>query len=260
MNVVGRELVEGRPTHLITIGQLANYAGVTIKAVRHYHRRGLLAEPSRDSSGYRRYSAEHAIELVKIRTLAEAGVPLAHIKELLVADPDQFATAITAIDRTLQERAERILRARERIAQLSAGDRLFVSAEVADLLSRLTKLGVSQRMVQLERDGWILLQSVSPKEAAIWIADKRDLIDDPEFQSLYLECDAAFDWSPDDPRLDALADRAERWIANRSGRSESGESSVQDPTIAHLVGTYVGALSPAWVRLGEIARERKAGR
>src|SRR6202140_5137577 len=62
---------------MITIGQLAAYAGVTIKAVRHYHKRGLLEEPSRDSSGYRRYSAKHAVELIKIKTLADAGVPLA---------------------------------------------------------------------------------------------------------------------------------------------------------------------------------------
>ena len=37
--------VERRPRHLITIGQLAAYAGVTVKAVRHYHARGLLPEP-----------------------------------------------------------------------------------------------------------------------------------------------------------------------------------------------------------------------
>src|SRR5205823_13214010 len=62
------ELVEGRAKQMITIGQLAAYAGVTIKAVRHYHQRGLLAEPPRDASGYRRYSAQDAIELVKIKT------------------------------------------------------------------------------------------------------------------------------------------------------------------------------------------------
>ena len=148
---------------MITIGQLADYAGVTIKAVRHYHERGLLAEPPRDSSGYRRYSAQHAIDLVKIKTLAEAGVPLARINELLAADPDRFAAAITEIDRNLAERADEILRTRKRIAQLSAGDRLFVSAEVADYLDRLHELGVSQRTVQMERDIWILLQSVSPQ-------------------------------------------------------------------------------------------------
>ncbi len=244
---------------MITIGQLADYAGVTIKAVRHYHQRGLLAEPPRDSSGYRRYSAEHAIHLVKIKTLAEAGVPLARITELLAADPDKFAAAIAEIDRNLAERAEELLRTRERIAQLSAGDRLFVSAEVADFLDRLHELGVSQRSVQMERNGWILVQSVSPKEAAIWIADKRDAIGDPEFRAIYLEYDAAFDWSPDDPRLYALADRTQRWLANRRGRSEDGESPVPDPAIAQLVATSAGASSPAWDRLNEIARQLKAG-
>jgi DNA-binding transcriptional MerR regulator len=260
MNVLGGELVEGRPKHMITIGQLAGFAGVTIKAVRHYHKRGLLAEPPRDSSGYRRYSAEHAIDLVKIKTLAEAGVPLARITELLAADPGTFAAAIAEIDRNLAERAEELLRARERIAQLSAGDRLFVSAEVADFLDRLHELGVSQRSVQMERNGWILVQSISPKEAAIWIADKLDAIGDPEFRAIYLEYDAAFDWSPDDPRLYALADRAQRWLASRHGRSEDGKSSVQDPAIAQLVATSAGASSPAWDRLTEIARQQlKAG-
>jgi len=167
-------------------------------------------------------------------------------------------TAIAEIDRGLQERAEELLRARERIAQLSAGDRLFVSAEVADYLDRLLELGVSQRSVQMERDGWILMQSVSPKEAAIWIADKLDAIGDPEFRAIYLDYDAAFDWSPDDPRLYALADRAQRWLASRHGRSEGGESSVQDPAIAQLVATSAGASSPAWDRLAEIASQLTA--
>jgi DNA-binding transcriptional MerR regulator len=258
MNVVGGEPVERIPKRGITIGQLADYAGVTIKAVRHYHERGLLAEPPRDSSGYRRYSAQHAIHLVKIKTLAEAGVPLARIKELLTADPDRFAAAIAEIDRHLQERAEELRRTRERIARLRAGDRLFVSTEVADYLDQLHELGVSQRTVQMERDIWILLQSVSPNEAAIWIADKRDAIGDPEFRAIYLEYDTAFDWSPDDPRLYALADRTQRWLANRHGRFAGGARPVQDPTIAQLVTTSAGASSPAWNRLTEIAKERMA--
>src|SRR5664279_5083740 len=130
-------LIEGRPQHVITIGQLAGYAGMSIKADRHYHQRGLLAEPPRDASGYRRYTAQNAIDLVKIKTLAEAGVPLARVKELLTADPDQFAAAIAEIDHSLQQRAEELQRTRERIAQLRGGDRLFVSAEVADFLDRL---------------------------------------------------------------------------------------------------------------------------
>jgi DNA-binding transcriptional MerR regulator len=244
---------------MITIGQLAAYAGVTVKAVRHYHKRGLLEEPPRDSSGYRRYTADHAIDLIKIKTLAEAGVPLARIKELLTAEPDRFATAMAEIDRILKKRAEELVRTRERIANLSGGDRLFVSAEVADYLDQLRELGVSERGVQMERDGWILMQSVSPGNAAIWMADKREAIRDPEFRSIYLEYDAAFNWSPDDQRLYALAERAERWLARRSGRLEGAADPVPDQTVAQLVATSAGARSPAWDRLIEIAKVRMAG-
>jgi hypothetical protein len=144
-----------------------------------------------------------------------------------------------------------------KIARLSAGDRLFVSAEVADYLDQMRELGVSERAVQMERDGWILMESVSPKEAAVWLADKRDAIGDPEFRAIYLKYDAAFDWSPDDRRLHALAVRAERWLAQRRSRLKGGERSVPDPTIAQLVATSAGASSPAWDKLTEIARERK---
>jgi DNA-binding transcriptional MerR regulator len=260
MGALGGELVERRPRNLITIGQLAAYAGVTIKAVRHYHERGLLEEPQRDSSGYRRYGAQHAIDLVKIRTLAEAGVPLARIGELLVADPERFAAAIAEIDRSLQRRAEELRRTRQRIAGLQAGNRLFVSAEVADFLDRLHQLGVSERGVRMERDAWILLQSVSPAEAAIVIADKREAIDDPEFQAIYLAYDAAFDWSPDDPRIPALADLGVRWLASRQDRPRSGPRPVVDPAVTRLVSTSVEHASPAWDRLAQVARERAGSR
>ena len=84
---------------MLTIGQLATYAGVTVRAVRHYHVKGLLPEPERDSSGYRRYGAAAVVELIKIRTLADAGVPLALVRELLVADDAEFNAAVADIDR-----------------------------------------------------------------------------------------------------------------------------------------------------------------
>jgi DNA-binding transcriptional MerR regulator len=245
---------------MITIGQLAAYAGVTIKAVRHYHKRGLLEEPARDSSGYRRYTAQHAIELVKIKTLAEAGVPLARVKEVLAASPDRFAAAIAEVDQALQERAKELRRTRERIARLNAGDRLFVSADVAGYLDRLRELGVSRRAVQMERDGWILLQSASPKAAAVWFADKVKAMDDPEFVAIYREYDAAFDWPANDPRLDALADRSARWFARQGEVARKGRKQpAADPAIVQLIATSTGSSSPAWDRLKEIASERNAG-
>jgi DNA-binding transcriptional MerR regulator len=61
---------------VLTISQLAATAGVT---VRHYHHSGLLPEPERDASGYRRYNAQAAVDLIRIRTVADAGVPLARV-------------------------------------------------------------------------------------------------------------------------------------------------------------------------------------
>lgn len=245
------------PGRLITIGQLAAYAGVTIKAVRVYHDRGLLPEPPRDASGYRRYDASHAIQLVKIKTLADAGVPLARIAALLAADPAEFAAAIAEIDANLRKRAEEIRRARQRIAQLDAGDRPFVSPAVADYLDRLRQLGIGDRTIRLERDLWILLQAVSPARAASWAADKLQAIDDPEFQSLYRDYDAAFDWSPDDPRLPELAARTNRWYSTHTPEP-TGTPAPADLTITRLAAAAASAYSPSWTRLSRLAKEQAA--
>jgi DNA-binding transcriptional MerR regulator len=241
---------------MITIGQLAQYAGVTVKAVRVYHRRGLLAEPPRDSSGYRRYRAEDAIDLVRIRTLAQAGVPLARIKDLLAADPAEFTAAITDIDRALQQRAEEIKRTRERLARLKAGDGLFVSADVAGYLDRLRDLGISERAINMERDIWILLHSVEPEQAAAWAADKLDAVADAEFGAIYRDYDTAFDWSPDDPRLTELAERTARWLAARETGSGRTTPAI-DPNLIRLVNECLAVTSPAWDRLGRLSRRTR---
>ncbi|WP_433679908.1 MerR family transcriptional regulator [Nocardia sp. CA-119907] len=239
---------------MITIGRLADYAGVTTKAIRHYHERGLLAEPDRDSSGYRRYTAQHAIDLVKIRTLADAGVPLARIKELLDADPDALTAAIAEIDHNLEDRIAQLRRTREHLTQLRGGDRLFVSPEVADYLDDLRELGISEHRIQLERDGWILMQTASPEDAAVWLAEKRELITHPEVRALYLDYDAAYNWSPTDPRLPALAERTRTWFATHQTTSEPRP--VHNPTMARLAAqSQPGASSPAWDRLNQLMKE-----
>lgn len=237
---------------LLTIGQLADHAGVTVKAVRHYHARGLLPEPARDGSGYRRYDAGHAIQLVKIKTLADAGVPLARVKELLAAAPAEFAAAIAEIDRDLLRQAAKIRRSRERLARLHDGDRLFVTAGMFGYLQRLRTLGVSERTVQLERDLWLLLHAATPGSADGWIADKLEALDDPAFQAIYLAYDAAFDLPPDDPALPALAERTRRWFATREGAPESAGD--VDPAITQLAAASAAASSPAWTRLAELGR------
>jgi DNA-binding transcriptional MerR regulator len=93
----------------VTIGQAAAFAGVTVKTVRHYHKHGLIDEPRRDNSGYRRYGSADLLRLVQIRTLAAAGVPLAEIGAMLDADPDRFAAALVDVERRLNDRIDDLI-------------------------------------------------------------------------------------------------------------------------------------------------------
>ena len=106
---------------MLTIGQLAAYAGVTVRAIRHYHQRGLLAEPARDSSGYRSYEADAVVDLIRIKTLSGAGVPLARVEELLNAEPEQFSEAIAQIDEALTAKIRDLTDHRRSLAELNGG-------------------------------------------------------------------------------------------------------------------------------------------
>jgi DNA-binding transcriptional MerR regulator len=193
---------------MLTIGQLAAYAGVTVRAVRHYHQIGLLPEPARDASGYRRYGAAAVVSLIKIRTLADAGVPLAQIGRMLVADEPAFAEAVQRIDSHLSDEIERLETSRKQVAQLAAGDSLALPPEVVAYLDRLREIGVSERMVEGERDGWILMAARWPDRVREWMPGKFAQLEDPRLVRLYrilselLESDAA----DDDPRLAEAAD------------------------------------------------------
>ena len=240
---------------MLTIGQLADYVGVTTRAVRHYHQRGLLPEPERDASGYRRYGAQAVVDLIRIKTLADAGVPLARIQALLGAGPEQFSKGIAQIDQALRRRVRDLEQQRRRIAELAAGDRLFLPDEVVGLLDELRRIGVSQRAADLERDGWILLAARSPGQAAGLANDKRSALADPEFRRLYLACDQAFDWDPADPRLEEVADEMVAYAARHRPDRPDG-ATLDDPVAMDLLSSQPGGTSPAWQRLLQLTSDR----
>jgi DNA-binding transcriptional MerR regulator len=247
---------------MLTIGQLADHVGVTVRAVRHYHQRGLLPEPDRDASGYRRYGAQAVVDLIRIKTLADAGVPLARIRALLGAGPEEFCRATTQIDEALAARIRDIEQQRQRIAELAAGDRLFLPAEAVRLLDRLRELGVSDRAIQMERNGWILLSARSPGQAAGLAEEKRLALDDEEFAAIYLACDQALGWDPGDPRLDELVGAGAGVAARRGARPGQDQNRNQDreidPVVMSLLSSDPGNASPAWDRLTRLAGEKAA--
>ncbi|GAA4691367.1 helix-turn-helix domain-containing protein [Phytohabitans rumicis] len=244
---------------MLTIGQLAAHAGVTVRAVRHYHQIGLLPEPERDASGYRRYGATAVVSLIKIRTLANAGVPLSQIGQMLDADASTFAEAVRRIDSHLRDEIERLETSRKQIAQLTSGDSLALPPEVTSYLDRLREIGVSERMVDSERDGWILIAARWPDGIREIMPYKHAQLDDPQLVRLYrlgseiLDSDA----SADDPRLEEAADIMAGLLAQAytSGEINPAEEAHDDLPFDLLDALAVES-DPRAVRMLDLMRER----
>lgn len=243
---------------MLTISQLATYAGVTVRAVRHYHANGLLPEPARDHSGYRRYDAAAVVELIRIRTLAEAGVPLSRVQELLTADEDDFAAAIDGIDHRLRAEIRERQRHRERVAALAAGDRLALPPEAVDYLDRLRELDLPERAIEMERDAWILVAAQIPHQMPALMALKRSQIEDPAVTAMYVDLVQAVDWDPDDPRLPAVADRLVAMYeehAEHGNEDQVADFALDDELVALIDEVFVSAV-PCARRLLRLLEER----
>jgi DNA-binding transcriptional MerR regulator len=242
---------------MLTIGQLAAYAGVTVRAVRHYHQIGLLPEPERDAAGYRRYGAKAVVSLIKIRTLASAGVPLSEIGEMLDADAPAFAAAVQRIDGRLRGEIERLEISRKQIAQLAAGDSLALPPEVTSYLDRLREIGASERMVTTERDAWILIAARWPDRIREWMPGKLAELDDPQLVRFYRLGSELFDSdAADDSRAQELADILADLLEQAGTAGEDLGELARDDLPFDLLDALADESDPRMKRFRELMRER----
>jgi MerR family transcriptional regulator, thiopeptide resistance regulator len=107
----------------LSVGQLAELAGVTVRTLHHYDEIGLVRPSARTPAGYRAYAPGDAERLRQVlvyrrlgfglREIAElvadpAADAVAHLRrqrELLLSQRDQAAAMAAAIDRELEARA-----------------------------------------------------------------------------------------------------------------------------------------------------------
>ncbi|MFD2025795.1 MerR family transcriptional regulator [Promicromonospora aerolata] len=196
--------MSGRASSGITIGQAAAFAGVTIKTVRHYHKLGLVAEPERDSSGYRRYGSDDLLRLVQVRTLAAAGVQLADISTLLDADAERFAAALTGVEQQLTDRIEHLTARRDTLHRL-ADDRALLPDRACAVLDRMPGLGFDPGYVAGQREALVLFRALVPEGFDSFVTQLEYRLDDPDFVHLTQRSWDALSWDPDDPRIEELA-------------------------------------------------------
>lgn len=75
----------------LTIGQVAKEANVNIETIRYYERRGLISDPPRTESGYRKFPIDVVKDIQFIKRTQNLGFTLEEIKNLLNAsNKDDF--------------------------------------------------------------------------------------------------------------------------------------------------------------------------
>ena len=241
---------------MLTIGRLASYAGVTIRTVRHYHQVGLLPEPERDASGYRTYDAAAVVRLIRIRTLAEAGVPLARVRELLDADPATFAAATSEIDRHLRAQIRALQEHRRKIAQLGSGSSLALPPEVIDYLARLRAIGAPEELVERERDAWILMAARWPEDLPELMVDKVAQLENPKVVRLYQLVARVVDEWEDEQLLQETADLIHDLLEEAAATGQLDWQGEDDPAFIGLMDSFADQAHPAVARLRELVNQR----
>ncbi|ASR37589.1 MerR family transcriptional regulator [Prauserella marina] len=192
-------------TYGVTIGQAAAFAGITVKTIRHYHRRGLVAEPRRDASGYRRYETAELLRLVQVRTLAEAGVPLAEIGPILDSGADEFAVALADVERRLTDRITELTSRRDTLHRLATGDRVLLPDRALALLDGAAALGFATDDLTMIREALVLFRALVPEGFDDYLAQIEQALEHPRYLALIKRMWRCGDWAPDDPRVDELA-------------------------------------------------------
>lgn len=91
-----------------TISELARMAGVSVRALHHYDRIGLLVPAGRSAAGYRLYTEPELLRLQQILFFRELDMPLDEIRRTLDDPGFEPVAALERHRRLLRQRMERL--------------------------------------------------------------------------------------------------------------------------------------------------------
>ncbi|HWD56438.1 MAG TPA: MerR family transcriptional regulator [Acidimicrobiales bacterium] len=107
---------------VLSIGQLADAAGVHIETIRYYERRGILPEPPRTAGGYRQYGPDDRWRLEFVKRAKALGFTLTEVGELLHeevrGDPVSVRAMVQRKLGAIEERQRELAGVQARLARL----------------------------------------------------------------------------------------------------------------------------------------------
>ncbi|MFD5803695.1 MerR family transcriptional regulator [Streptomyces sp. NPDC127020] len=126
---------------LYSIGELARRTGLTVKTIRFYSDRGIVAPTDRSPAGYRLYDIDAVARLDLVRTLRELGLDLPTIRK--VVDRELSLPEVAAAHAEALAVQIRVLRLRR--AVLTAVAERGSTPEETELMHRLAQLSKDER-------------------------------------------------------------------------------------------------------------------
>ena len=109
---------------MFTVGKLAELSGVTVKALHHYHRIGLVVPSGTSAAGYRLYSRRDLERLQQVLFYKELDFGLSEIKKAMSSEHTRRETLLTQRQLLLQrrERLARVLATLESSLRYTEGE------------------------------------------------------------------------------------------------------------------------------------------
>ncbi|MGV9693016.1 MerR family transcriptional regulator [Streptomyces sp. NPDC003444] len=126
---------------LYSIGELARRTGLTVKTIRFYSDRGIVAPTDRSPAGYRLYDVDAVARLDLVRTLRELGLDLPTVRK--VVDRELSLPGVAAAHAEALAVQIRVLRLRR--AVLMAVAERGSTPEEMELMHRLAQLSEDER-------------------------------------------------------------------------------------------------------------------
>ncbi|QCQ16306.1 MerR family transcriptional regulator [Microbacterium sp. RG1] len=174
-------------------GELARLAGVTVRALRHYHQEGVLPEPERGSNGYREYRVSDLVRVLRIRRLAAVGIPLDEMAALLDGEAADPGALLDTLDAELAAQIDRLRAQRSLIARLRATDAApDVPPELAPHLAVLAAAGGPAGLASMDRDQSVLLAHLAGEEGMPRLTRLYEILSAPALGPLIAEISARF--------------------------------------------------------------------
>ena len=125
--------------------EAARRLGVSVKALRLYEQRGLIA-PARTSAGWRAYGPDEMARVAEIAALRELGLSLSQVARVLEGDSESLEPALAAHQTALEGRVHQLVDAVDRVRRLRAdlaGGRAPAPSELARLLKPASNFSVA---------------------------------------------------------------------------------------------------------------------